>query len=72
MNKLSQLTVLPLITLLAGPRTQPKHIQHTNRKGALKFIEESKWQPFFLYCALPVPHGEYSFGYNQLKRMAAA
>ena len=34
--------------------------------GALKFIEESKDQPFFLYCALPVPHGQYSFSYNDI------
>jgi len=36
-------------------------------EGALKFIEESKEQPFFLYCALPVPHGQYHFGYNQIE-----
>ncbi|HBO56960.1 MAG TPA: hypothetical protein DD622_00830 [Opitutae bacterium] len=34
--------------------------------GALKFIEESKGQPFFLYCALPVPHGQYYFDYNNI------
>ncbi len=36
-------------------------------EGAVKFIEESKDQPFFLYCALPVPHGQYSFDYNQIE-----
>jgi arylsulfatase A-like enzyme len=36
-------------------------------EGALKFIEDSKDQPFFLYCALPVPHGQYSYGYNQIE-----
>ena len=36
-------------------------------EGALKFIEESQDQPFFLYCALPVPHGQYSFDYNQVE-----
>ncbi len=36
-------------------------------EGALKFIEESKNQPFFLYCALPVPHGQYSYDYNQVQ-----
>ncbi|MEM9159047.1 MAG: sulfatase-like hydrolase/transferase, partial [Verrucomicrobiota bacterium] len=35
-------------------------------EGALKFIEETDDQPFFLYCALPVPHGQYSFGYNDI------
>lgn len=43
-------------------------------EGALKFIEESagsadsgqEAQPFFLYCSLPVPHGQYSFGYNDV------
>jgi arylsulfatase A-like enzyme len=35
-------------------------------QGALKFIEESKEQPFFLYCALPVPHGQYHFPYNDV------
>lgn len=34
--------------------------------GALKFIEESRDQPFFLYCALPVPHGQYYFNYNDI------
>lgn len=34
--------------------------------GALKFIEESKDRPFFLYCALPVPHGQYYFDYNDI------
>ena len=34
--------------------------------GALKFIEESQEQPFFLYCALPVPHGQYYFNYNDV------
>ena len=34
--------------------------------GALKFIEESQEQPFFLYCALPVPHGQYYFSYNDV------
>jgi arylsulfatase A-like enzyme len=28
-------------------------------EGALEFIEQSKSQPFFLYVALPVPHGQY-------------
>lgn len=36
-------------------------------EGALKFIEESKDRPFFLYCALPVPHGQYSYDYNQIE-----
>lgn len=36
-------------------------------EGALKFIEESKDQPFFLYCAMPVPHGQYAMGYNQIE-----
>ncbi|RPG83710.1 MAG: hypothetical protein CBC33_008520 [Coraliomargarita sp. TMED73] len=36
-------------------------------EGALNFIEESRDQPFFLYCALPVPHGQYSFDYNQIE-----
>ncbi|VGO13038.1 Choline-sulfatase [Pontiella desulfatans] len=36
-------------------------------EGALKFIEESKGQPFFLYCSLPVPHGQYIFDYNQIE-----
>jgi arylsulfatase A-like enzyme len=35
-------------------------------EGALEFIEDSKGQPFFLYCALPVPHGQYSFQYNDI------
>lgn len=35
-------------------------------EGALKFIKESKGQPFFLYCALPVPHGQYFFDYNDI------
>ena len=35
-------------------------------EGALKFIEESQEQPFFLYCALPVPHGQYYFNYNDV------
>ncbi|NQY33162.1 MAG: sulfatase-like hydrolase/transferase [Coraliomargarita sp.] len=35
-------------------------------EGALKFIEESKDGPFFLYCALPVPHGQYYFDYNDV------
>ncbi len=36
-------------------------------EGAVQFIEESQDQPFFLYCALPVPHGQYHFGYNQIE-----
>ena len=36
-------------------------------EGALKFIDQSKNQPFFLYCALPVPHGQYRFDYNQIE-----
>jgi arylsulfatase A-like enzyme len=36
-------------------------------EGALKFIEESKDKPFFLYCALPVPHGQYAYAYNQIE-----
>lgn len=39
-------------------------------QGALKFIDESvsaqEKQPFFLYCALPVPHGQYYFDYNDV------
>lgn len=35
-------------------------------EGALEFIEQSQNRPFFLYCALPVPHGQYYFGYNQV------
>ena len=35
-------------------------------EGALQFIEESKGKPFFLYCALPVPHGQYYFDYNDI------
>lgn len=26
-------------------------------------------QPFFLYCALPVPHGQYSFDYNDVTKL---
>ena len=36
-------------------------------EGALNFIDQSKNQPFFLYCALPVPHGQYRFDYNQIE-----
>lgn len=35
-------------------------------EGALKFIEESQEEPFFLYCSLPVPHGQYYFSYNDI------
>ncbi|MEC8333782.1 MAG: sulfatase-like hydrolase/transferase, partial [Verrucomicrobiota bacterium] len=35
-------------------------------EGALKFIEESQEEPFFLYCSLPVPHGQYYFDYNDV------
>ncbi|MDD7986685.1 sulfatase-like hydrolase/transferase [Lentisphaera marina] len=35
-------------------------------EGAVKFINESKDQPFFLYCSLPVPHGQYYFDYNDI------
>ena len=35
-------------------------------EGAVNFINESKDQPFFLYCSLPVPHGQYFFDYNDI------
>lgn len=35
--------------------------------GALDFIQDSKDEPFFLYCSLPVPHGQYKFDYNQIE-----
>lgn len=37
-------------------------------EGALEFIEQSHaaGEPFFLYCSLPVPHGQYSFSYNDI------
>ena len=35
-------------------------------EGAVKFINESKDEPFFLYCSLPVPHGQYYFDYNDI------
>jgi arylsulfatase A-like enzyme len=38
-------------------------------EGALKFIDESKNEPFFLYVPLPVPHGQYKYGYNNLSRL---
>ena len=36
-------------------------------EGALNFIESNQSRPFFLYCALPVPHGQYRFDYNQIE-----
>lgn len=38
-------------------------------EGALKFIDESKNEPFFLYVPLPVPHGQYKYGYNDISRL---
>ncbi len=38
-------------------------------EGALKFIEDSKDKPFFLYLPLPVPHGQYSYKYNNLDNL---
>jgi arylsulfatase A-like enzyme len=38
-------------------------------EGALNFIEESREEPFFLYLPLPVPHGQYKYGYNNLSRL---
>ena len=35
-------------------------------EGALKFIEDSQDEPFFLYLPLPVPHGQYHFAYNDI------
>jgi len=38
-------------------------------EGALKFIDESKDAPFFLYLPLPVPHGQYRYAYNDLSSL---
>ncbi len=38
-------------------------------EGALEFIEDNTSSPFFLYVALPVPHGQYSFPYNDISSL---
>lgn len=38
-------------------------------EGALKFIEESRDETFFLYLPLPVPHGQYRYNYNNLESL---
>jgi arylsulfatase A-like enzyme len=35
-------------------------------EGALNFIEQNKGGPFFLYVALPVPHGQYTTSYCEV------
>ncbi|MEX0324291.1 MAG: sulfatase [Puniceicoccaceae bacterium] len=38
-------------------------------EGALEFIDNNHKSPFFLYVALPVPHGQYSFQYNDISTL---
>lgn len=38
-------------------------------EGALQFIDQNKTKPFFLYMALPVPHGQYQYPYNNVSKL---
>lgn len=38
-------------------------------EGAFNFIEDNKDNPFFLYVALPVPHGQYTYEYCDVSRL---
>lgn len=38
-------------------------------EGALEFIDGNHNDPFFLYVALPVPHGQYQFDYNDISSL---
>ncbi|MGM9739270.1 MAG: sulfatase [Candidatus Cryptobacteroides sp.] len=38
-------------------------------EGAFDFMEQNRENPFFLYVALPVPHGQYSYEYCDVSKL---
>ncbi len=38
-------------------------------EGALNFMDESAGEPFFMYVALPMPHGQYNYAYCDVEKL---
>ncbi|MDZ7725334.1 MAG: sulfatase-like hydrolase/transferase [candidate division KSB1 bacterium] len=58
------------VEFLGLPEEMRTHNMEWVTEGALKFIEQSQDQPFFLYMPLPIPHGQYFSDWEMGNKLA--